>query len=74
MVVLKPGLLNVFIALGLVYWLRMARIVRAQVLGLKELEFVLAPGTRRQPASPDLRPSAAQQPGADHCYADSVNP
>jgi len=42
MVVLKPGLLNVFIALGLVYWLRMARIVRAQVLGLKELEFVLA--------------------------------
>jgi len=42
MVVLKPGLLNVFIALGLVYWLRMARIVRAQVLGLKELEYVLA--------------------------------
>ena len=42
MVVLKPGLLNVFIALGLVYWLRMARIVRAQVLGLKELEFVLS--------------------------------
>jgi len=42
MVVLKPGLLNVFIALGLVYWLRMARIVRAQVLGLKELEYILA--------------------------------
>ena len=42
MVVLKPGLMNVFIALGLVYWLRMARIVRAQVLGLKELEYVLA--------------------------------
>ena len=42
MVVLKPGLMNVFLALGLVYWLRMARIVRAQVLGLKELEYVLA--------------------------------
>ena len=42
MVVLKPGLLNVFIALGLVYWLRMARIVRAQVLSLKEQEFVMA--------------------------------
>lgn len=42
MVVLKPGLLNVFIALGLVYWLRMARIVRAQVLALKEQEFILA--------------------------------
>ena len=42
MVVLKPGLWNVFIALGLVYWLRMARIVRVQVLSLKELEYVLA--------------------------------
>ncbi len=42
MVVLKPGLTNVFLVLGLVYWLRMARIVRAQVLGLKELEYVLA--------------------------------
>ena len=42
MVVLKPGLMNVFLALGLVYWLRMARIVRAQVLRLKELEYVLA--------------------------------
>ena len=42
MVVLKPGLMNVFLALGLVYWLRMARIVRAQVLGLKELEYVLS--------------------------------
>lgn len=42
MVVLKPGLLNVFLALGLVYWLRMARIVRAQVLSLKELEYVMA--------------------------------
>ena len=42
MVVLKPGLMNVFIALGLVYWLRMARIVRAQVLSLKELEYVQA--------------------------------
>ena len=42
MVVLKPGLWNVFIALGLVYWLRMARIVRVQVLSLKELEYILA--------------------------------
>lgn len=42
MVVLKPGLMNIFIALGLVYWLRMARIVRGQVLSLKEQEYVLA--------------------------------
>ena len=42
MVILKPGLFNIFLALGLVYWLRMARLVRAQVLSLKEQEFVLA--------------------------------
>lgn len=42
MVVLKPGLTNIFIALGLVYWLRMAQIVRGQVLTLREQEYVLA--------------------------------
>jgi oligopeptide transport system permease protein len=42
MVVLKPGLTNIFIALGMVYWLRMARIVRGQVLSLKEQEYILA--------------------------------
>jgi len=34
--------LPVFLALGLVQWLTMARIVRAQVLALREREFVLA--------------------------------
>jgi len=42
MVVLKPGLTNIFIALGISYWLQMARIVRGQILGLKEQEYVLA--------------------------------
>jgi len=42
MVVLKPGLTNIFIALGLVYWLRMAQIVRGQILSLREQEYVLA--------------------------------
>lgn len=42
MVVLEPGLTNIFIALGLVYWLRMARIVRGQILSLKEQEYILA--------------------------------
>jgi len=42
MVVLKPGLTNIFIALGLVYWLQMARVVRGQVLAIKEQEYVLA--------------------------------
>jgi oligopeptide transport system permease protein len=45
MVIFRPGLLNVFIALGAVYWLDMARIVRGQVLALKEQEFVLAART-----------------------------
>ncbi len=44
-VVLGTGLQNVFIAIGLVYWLDMARIVRAEVLSLKEREFVLAART-----------------------------
>lgn len=42
MVVLGSGLMNIFVALGLVYWLRMARIVRGQILALKEQEYVLA--------------------------------
>ena len=42
MVLLGPGLINIFIALGLVYWLRMARIVRGQILSLKEQEYIMA--------------------------------
>lgn len=42
MVILEPGLKTIFIALGLVYWVEMARIVRGQVLALKEQEYILA--------------------------------
>jgi oligopeptide transport system permease protein len=42
MVVLGTGLQNILITLGLVYWVGMARIVRGQVLALKEQEFILA--------------------------------
>ena len=42
MVVLKPGLINLFIALGIGYWLQMARIVRGQILAMKQQEFILA--------------------------------
>ena len=45
MVVLKPGLSNIFIALGIAYWLGMARIVRGQILSLKEQEYVMAART-----------------------------
>lgn len=52
MVVLKPGLTNIFIALGLVYWLGMARIVRGQILTLRSREYILA---ARLNGAPPLR-------------------
>lgn len=42
MVVLGSGLKPIIIALGSVYWVGMARIVRGQILSLKEQEYVLA--------------------------------
>lgn len=42
MVLLEPGLKTIFIALGAVYWLSMARLVRGQVLALKEQEYIMA--------------------------------
>lgn len=39
------NLLSIFLALGLVYWLPMARIVRGQILSLREQEFVMAART-----------------------------
>jgi oligopeptide transport system permease protein len=45
MVVIGPGLKTIMLALGLVYWVRMARIVRGEVLSLKEQEFVMAAKT-----------------------------
>lgn len=42
MVYLDKGIRNIYIAIGLTYWLNMARLVRAEVLSLKEREFVHA--------------------------------
>ena len=42
MVVVGPGLKSIFITLGISYWAGMARIVRAEVMRLKNEEFVLA--------------------------------
>lgn len=42
MVILGSGLAPVILTIGLVYWLGMARIVRGQVLVLKESDYVLA--------------------------------
>ncbi len=40
--VLGPGLINVMIAVGLVYWGGYARVVRGQILSLREWDFVTA--------------------------------
>ncbi|MFA9397381.1 MAG: ABC transporter permease subunit [Clostridiaceae bacterium] len=45
MVVIGPGLKTIIITIGSVYWVGMARLVRGQVLSLKEQEFVLAART-----------------------------
>ncbi len=42
MSVLGPGLYNVFLALGILAWPRVCRLVRGEVLALKEREFVEA--------------------------------
>ncbi|MHB1126161.1 MAG: ABC transporter permease [Bacillota bacterium] len=42
MMIMEPGLKTIIIALGVVYWLPMARLVRGQMLSLKEQEYVLA--------------------------------
>lgn len=45
MVVMGAGLGTIMVALGSVYWVTMARLVRGQVLSIKENEFVLAART-----------------------------
>ena len=45
MVVVGPGLKSIFITLGISYWTNMARIVRSEVMRIKNEEFVLAART-----------------------------
>jgi len=45
MVIMNNGLLPILIALSATYWLGMARLVRGQVLTLKEQEFIMAAQT-----------------------------
>lgn len=44
-IVLKPGLMSIIIAIVLTGWVSMARVVRGQVLKLKNMEYVLASQT-----------------------------
>ena len=43
--ILKPGMTSIIIAIALTSWVNMARLVRAQTLELKEQEFILAART-----------------------------
>ena len=45
MVLLDSGFLSIIIALSSVYWVSMARVVRGQILALREQEFVMAART-----------------------------
>lgn len=45
MVVIGSGLKSIIVTLGTIYWVTMARVVRGQVLSLKEQEYVLAART-----------------------------
>ncbi|MEG0778211.1 MAG: ABC transporter permease [Oscillospiraceae bacterium] len=40
--IMGPNLISLFVAFGLLYWVTMARIIRGQILQLKEQEFVTA--------------------------------
>ncbi|MGR5984237.1 ABC transporter permease [Bacillus cytotoxicus] len=42
LIVMKPGLFTIILSLALTGWIGMARLVRAQVLSLKQKEFVIA--------------------------------
>ena len=45
MVVIGPGLTSIFIPLGIAYWLNMARIVRSQIVKVREEKYIIAAET-----------------------------
>lgn len=50
-----PGLISIFVAFGVLYWVTMARIIRGQVLMLKEQEYVTAARALGAPATRIIR-------------------
>ena len=64
---LLNGLFLLFVALAIVNWVGVARLVRGQVLSLKQKEFVEAGRMIGAPSTPHhVPPPAAQHPGRDH--------
>ena len=57
----------IFIAIGAVEWLDMARLVRGQTLSLKQREFVVAAArARRKPGDDHMATYSAQRQRPDH--------
>ena len=52
---LGPNMVSIFIIFALLYWVGMARIVRSQVLTLKESEYVTAAARWVPPAGASSR-------------------
>src|SRR5204862_4757751 len=50
-----PSMWNIIIILGLVYWTRYARVIRGEVLSLREREFAKLPGTAGAPGTRVVR-------------------
>lgn len=50
MIILKPGLTSIVIAIAITGWVTMARLVRAQTFQLKEQEYILAARTLGEPS------------------------
>ena len=72
MVFFGRNIILLFVAIGAVEWLTMARIVRGQVMAVKRMEFVeaaRAAGLRTQ--TDPLPPHPAQRPRADHRLYDA---
>ena len=75
MVVLKPGIVTISVAIGIAGWTSRARIIRGRVLQLRDQEFTLASrslgaGKRTHP----LQAPAAQRPRAHRNHADADHP
>lgn len=51
----NSGFISIILALGIVYWVNMARVVRSQILSLKEEDFVMAARTMGSSSSYILR-------------------
>ena len=68
MVVIGPGLTSIFIALGIAYWLNMARIVRSQIVKVREEEYIIAAETMGIPKWRIVAPHFAKLCGTYYYY------